>query len=408
MGKLLFGIHSSLRNLLGICLGLLVGLVLLSTSAMAGESPTVKDWNFLVFINGKNNLDQFGAMNINQMEEIGSSDKLNIIVEWGSLRRPSVDRLLIKKDSNTTNVTSPVVQSLGGKVDMGDYRSVVDFVKWAQATYPAKQTFLVIWDHGGGWHVLNNSQLQMNDISWDDRTGNVIKTEQLGPMTAEIEAILGHKLDILGTDACLMGMAEVADEIADHVSFFVGSQEVEPGDGWPYADFLRIWSANISSFDAAAVAKQLSRDYVEAYSGGVYGNQDVTMSAFDLSHQPHLRSSVKALATELLSLPAGQFATIRDAAMQSKAFYYSDYKDFVDFLDLGGQKGVNLTTAAAARLAYKNFVIANDQNTASTVHGLSIWLPTDKSSAMYMTRYLGLSFAKATGWGEVAKKILGN
>jgi hypothetical protein len=39
-------------------------------------------------------------------------------------------------------------------------------------------------------------------------------------------------LSIIGADACLMGMLEVAYEWKDRASFFVASEEIEPGDGW--------------------------------------------------------------------------------------------------------------------------------------------------------------------------------
>ena len=97
----------------------LAAILFFSFRALATD---IKDWNFLVFLNGINSLDSYGQLNINQMEQIGSNDKMNIIVQWGSLARPGVQRLLIKKDHDSSEVTSPVVQEMGA-VDMGDWRS---------------------------------------------------------------------------------------------------------------------------------------------------------------------------------------------------------------------------------------------------------------------------------------------
>ena len=36
-------------------------------------------------------------------------------------------------------------------VDMGDYRQVVNFVRWAKVNYPAKRYMLIIENHGDGW-----------------------------------------------------------------------------------------------------------------------------------------------------------------------------------------------------------------------------------------------------------------
>jgi cysteine peptidase C11 family protein len=48
--------------------------------------------------------------------------------------------------------------------------------------------------------------------------------------------LLGRKVDMVGMDACLMTMLEVAYQIRDHAEILVGS---EPGDGRPYDTVLR-------------------------------------------------------------------------------------------------------------------------------------------------------------------------
>ncbi|HWU42127.1 MAG TPA: clostripain-related cysteine peptidase, partial [Bdellovibrio sp.] len=142
-----------------LCLFLFLG-------ATSQAAEPMKEWNFLVFINGVNNLDSYGAQNINQMETVGSTDKMNILVQWGSWANPNVTRLLVQKDDDTSKVTSPVVQSLGG-TDMGDWKELVRFVEWANQNYPAKHYFIVVWDHGNGWHLTannTNSEIHAQDI----------------------------------------------------------------------------------------------------------------------------------------------------------------------------------------------------------------------------------------------------
>ena len=137
-------------NLAALVLSLSLSLVSFSLSARADDpnpQQGVKEWTMLVYLNGHNNLDSFGAININQMEQVGSTKDLNIVVQWASSQGGSTKRLLVKKDNDTNTVTSPVVQDMG-KVDMGDWHNVVEFVKWAHVKYPAKHYFLDIWDHG--------------------------------------------------------------------------------------------------------------------------------------------------------------------------------------------------------------------------------------------------------------------
>lgn len=41
----------------------------------------------------------------------------------------------------------------------------------------------------------------------------------------------GERIDLLGFDACLMGMMEVAYELQDHTDIMVFSEETIPGGG---------------------------------------------------------------------------------------------------------------------------------------------------------------------------------
>ena len=50
-------------------------------------APTTKaDWTVMVFLNAKNNLEPFSFGNCEQMAKVGSTDQVNVVVEFG---RPS-------------------------------------------------------------------------------------------------------------------------------------------------------------------------------------------------------------------------------------------------------------------------------------------------------------------------------
>ncbi|HUP56181.1 MAG TPA: clostripain-related cysteine peptidase, partial [Bdellovibrionota bacterium] len=245
--------------------------------AQASE-PAQKEWTMLVFLNGNNNLDQFGSLNLNQAETVGSTADINVVVQWASLKNKDVRRLLVTKDNDRRKVTSPVIENMG-KVDMGDYRNLVEFIKWGVKNFPAKRYFLDIWNHGSGWHdkLRRRGGFGFDDISSDDLSGNSISTEQLGMALRQASAEIGQKIDLYGNDACLMAMAEVAAEVAGGVKVFLGSQDLEPGEGWHYGDFLTLWAAKPAA-SAHEVSQMLVSSYVASYSGGSNGRQNVTLS----------------------------------------------------------------------------------------------------------------------------------
>lgn len=387
-----------------------------ASSTTSPAQPTVKEWTFLVFLNGNNNLDRFGSLNINQMETVGSTDDINIVVQWASYSAKKVQRLYVQKDFDETKVTSPVIEDMG-KVDMGDWRNVVEFVKWAKERYPAKHYFIDMWDHGSGWHelMLRNlgltRGLQINplDISWDDFTGNHITTKQLGQAMAESAKVLGQKVDLYGSDACLMAMAEVADEMADSVDVSVGSQEVEPGPGWPYDTFMARWAPKPTA-SPSDVAKFLTEEYVKSYSGGTNGTQDVTFSAFDLSKTEQLNLAMANLGMAVQKFSAAEKKKFITAAKATQSFTYSDYNDLLDFLDnlekaqisaLGSQ------VLSDVRAAASEYIVVN-QGTQMyrKATGLSIWVPRTKYSYDdYSALYGTMKFHEHTKWGDALKAV---
>jgi hypothetical protein len=398
-----------MRNILS---ALLMGFVLLTAGTAFANAPA-KTWTFLVYINGNNNLDSFGKANIIDMEKVGSNDQVNVVVEWASMSRHKTVRMLIKK--NTTgkgSVTSPVVQDLG-KVDMGDYRTLEDFIQWGVKNYPAEHYFVTVWNHGSGWHKLKKSAMahfSKPDISWDDNTDNSIKTEELGLVMADAAKIIGHKVDIYASDACLMAMGEVAAEMSDSVHYFAGSEETEPGSGWPYAKLLSHWEATPNA-SPADVAKILTEEYLKSYQGGSNGTQDVTFSAFDLSKLPALHEALAAFGTNLRQLTPIERSGVSRASSDTVRFTYSDYADLLDFiknLSKAEIKGIDTQLLANVKTAASDLIIANGVTSGyADATGLTIWIPQNSwSYKEHSERYKGMKFNVATQWGETMASLL--
>lgn len=384
-------------------LSLAAVLLLFGFSVHAQNQPPIKEWNFLVYVNGVNSLDSFGSMNINQMEEIGSTDKMNILVEWGSETFKTGKRLLIKKDNEKNKVTSPVVSEVQNP-DFGSPQQLSNFIDWAHKNYPAKKYFIVVWNHGSGWHKSQDNPLKLQDISYDERTGNTITTEQLGEVMAHAAQTIGHKVDIYGSDACLMGMIEVASEMSESVSYFLGSQELEPGEGWPYNVFLSKWQSNMEQ-SPADVAKLLSKEFTAAYSGGIYGNVDATMSVLDLNQIAPFQTAMAQFASELKTLNLAQMPRVQETVKQTKKFFV-DYFDIGNFLDNLDKNSITTSSASEVRKTFAQLVIANDQNVDNRTHGLSIWIPNASDLDYYWSRYKNLAFQKATAWGDFLTQLL--
>lgn len=395
-----------MRKLFFVLLGLFSFVLATTVNAAAPH----KTWTFLIFLNGKNNLDQYGKMNLKDMEKVGSNDQVNIVVEWGSYATGKTVRMLMKKSADSNNITSPILEDLGS-VDMGSYKTLEDFIQWGVQNFPADHYFIDVWDHGSGWHLqpgnLQAHTKKPTDISWDDLTGSSISTEQLGVVMKDAQSMIGHKVDIYGSDACLMGMAEVADEMSYAVDYFVGSQETEPGKGWPYADLLSAWES-IPNATAEQVAKLLVHAYVKSYENGSNGNSQVTFSAYNMNELPTFNAAVAKLGSEIHGLNQTQLSQIMNIAKSVQTFAYQDYRDVLDFankLMKANIDNVNQQTLLDLQTAILKLVTAHESTSEyKNANGISIWLPTSSYEYnAYSKRYDGLRFSVDTQWNDTLR-----
>src|SRR3989442_1590801 len=123
--------------------------------------------------------------------------------------------------------TSGAALSDLGEVDMADPASLVSFVTWGAAAYPARHYFLDLWDHGLGWQ----------GVILDTNPSAFMTTAQLASALSQIRTSLGRTVDIVGLDACRLTL-EIMDELQPYADYFVGSQKDEPLAGWPHDTFL--------------------------------------------------------------------------------------------------------------------------------------------------------------------------
>jgi hypothetical protein len=291
-----------------------------------------KKWTILVYVCADNDLERFGLQDINEMEEVGSSKDVNIVVQIDRLHGGQGDtiedgnwvgtrRYFVKRDNTKSKVTSPMVMNLG-ETNMGHKKTLADFLQWGVKTYPANNVAVVVWNHGMGWSGIAHDQdsheyMRVQDVAWALRQGQ----KTLSKVNKK-----ASKFAIVDFDACLMGTIEVAYEIADSTKFMVASEETEPGQGMPYADYLEPLVRN-PNLSAREFTKRMVGTYVYSYAKGgsatshVIQGSPVTKSAVDLSKVPALVKKFDNLAralldnhevyAKLLISEAGKFGGIR-------------------------------------------------------------------------------------------------
>jgi len=254
---------------------------------------------------------------------------------------------------------------------------------------------LVIWNHGGGFR---SPAYTAKDIAWDDTSGgDRITMPELEYALSAISTQMGKKIDIVGMDACLMAMTEVAYQIKDYADILVASEENEPGDGWPYDTILAQLVAN-----PLMPTEQLAKDIVNKYIY-FYSSYNVTQSAIDLSYMDTLTSQLSNLAWAIMADSLTLKSKYILASVSSQ--YYGD-PDFIDLYDFCNKvliysNNINVKNIALSiQQTLNSAVINSDYNggSVSDSKGLSIYFPWYYG---YNGYYNYTNFSQDTFWDEM-------
>ncbi len=409
---------------------LLLASLLITERAARAEEPVIKKWTFMVFMNADNDLDEFSVEDIKEMERAGLSGDVNVIVQVDRyklpVRRYDVSGRSFQSTADDWGIKSKKVMEIN-EVDMGDFKELVKFVKWAKENYPAKNYMLTIWNHGAGWKK-RGARGGLKGISYDDDSNNHISIKELGVAMTAIHGILGKPLDIFGMDACLMQMIEIACELKDGARFIVASEETEPGDGWPYHLILEPIYKN-PAIEARQLAKMIPQAYFHSYfnahdepgdspyskkrgSGGPYLKRikSTTLSALDCSYIDELVSATDSLSETLISTVSknkSELQAVAAAVAGSQKFYAYDNIDLGDLVYYISQNTRNKDIKEAAdrvKMIYKKVIVENKLtgDAKKDATGLAVYFPMET----FDEAYSGTKFAGITLWDELIQLVL--
>ncbi|HEY9246892.1 MAG TPA: clostripain-related cysteine peptidase [Candidatus Methanoperedens sp.] len=406
-----------------------------------------KKWTILVYLAGDNNLDEDGASDIAEMAKVGSNNDMNIVVQFDRAGTVGTQRFYITKGGGYPGDS---IADLG-ETNTGDPKVLVDFLKWGIATYPAEHYMAVLWNHGSGWNedevyekavslspekersscasmrALRFSKIRKamfsttideimkqpaknRAILYDDESKDFLDNAEMKKVLTEAAKFTpGKRFDIIGFDACLMNTIEVAYQLKDTAKIIVGSEETEPGSGWPYEEVLAAISEK-PSMTPQDLSKKIVDSYVNSYEKGA-DSEPVTMAAVNLEKISSVMSSLDRWANALKKNIAAKdtFNTVLLSSEKVQKFYYRTYKDISDFARLlkegSNVKEIQDTSAAvmdALEPGDNNFVIASKSLTdnMANAHGVSIYFPGCESYTKY---YDKLNFAKKCKWDEFIK-----
>lgn len=360
-------------------------------------------WTILVYLDADNDLESAGTANFDQMEMVGSTTDVRIIVQMDRIRGyddssgdwTDTRRYLVTRDTDSTTMKSVRLDDQPlGELDMADWHTLRDFVQWGKAEFPADHYCLVMWDHGTGWAFRSRSLAPAHRyIAADDTSGGHMDVTDIP------RALEGLNVDVIAFDACLMQQIEVAYELKGCASYMVASPAAEPSPGYNYYTLLARVRGDTTPLE---LSKAIVQDYARTYTAP---RRAIIYSALDLSRMDDLAAALDGFAR--LLIPNGPhtpgLSAARDNSLNYSTAdgginrYYRDPRDYARrcAAAIGPPADAPLAALEAALGAAVVAESHNPDTPAAT--GLGIYIP---SAYHYDPRYEMLTFTAATQWDE--------
>ena len=426
-------------------------------------------WNIMVYLDGDNNLEPYALVDFNEMEAWSgiTNYQANIIVlidritgystadgNWVGTRLYRITR--DPAGLNTTFISTRLA-GMGliatgdtDELNMGNGAVLAQFVDFVNNSYEADQSFIIFWDHGDGWrkpeapsapiavsgslkkgiipkftvwpNLSSKNKINIPDtkgVAYDESSAN----DYL--LNAEVRvALTGKGIDVIGYDACLMGMMEAVYELKDVADIMIGSPDLEPGNGWQYNDWLTRFS---TSYDATNLYKSVILSYSNQYAA----TATTTLAAYDLSKVNALFSALDTYTGQLLADTntwvnpgrtnyAGNIQSQIEFSIEHYGLYASGNGINTDLWELADK--LPKAGSAALKTAIQDAVLMEWHNATGTVmtgnpysHGLSLYFgdfvgqsaPIGMTTHMFNGYYLigtNGNFHATSLWNEYLKK----
>lgn len=401
-------------------------------------------WTVMVYMAGNNSLSDAADDDLREMRAVGSTEQVNVCAFVKQAGPAGARRMVVQREG-----AGEQVEELGD-IDSGDPQTVVDFVTWAHEKAPAERYALVLWNHGGGWRPGDLQQIyshvhgeqaaksrdgrsEMNvragqgvgralftttvrkilelptraarEICADDGSGHSLDTIELGSVCQAVQEMLGTPIELLGMDACLMSNLEVAYQVRGSVRHIVGSEDLEPGAGWPYREVLEAVNAE-PAVDGAGFGRIVVDCYVKSYAHEK-GAWPVTQAVVCTDGVEGISDAIDEFAGALRSDLAQSWPAVMTAQARAVRFEF----DLLDLATLcrgleAAEVPAPIKTAAGrvrSGLATDGYVLSEGHlgDEVEGCQGVSAYLPPPtKPVSPY---YKDLEFAKRHHWDELLK-----
>lgn len=412
-----------------------------------GDPPAQpKKWTYLFYINGNNFLSKQAPAQLRMLELAGGSDdNLNVVAQvarmkgsldgmtkdWSGVRRYEVPDTGMELDQNAMSAemlrelvppyTRGIVSFMKDDLldaDMGDPKTLSDFIKWGVQNYPAEHYCVV---------MLGPSQ-GMKGVMHDETTNHQMSPDQLKSALDDAAKATGKKVDIVAFDASNATQAEMLYALKDSTHYVIGSEGLVSGTGLSTPSVM--FELKKSSIDKTRTPEEVAQTFSMVSSMAVsQASFAPTTSCVDVTKMDGIRDAVNGFGSALINANLDKqhlrdlVDDTQEVAMPGDTRAYEGVKDIYHFAQLVSQDAT--ITDATVKAAAKQVMTSVDDALIGeahqggpyrNAHGISIFLPDnygfirpDTSPATagwdHKFNYEDLAFAKDSSWPKFLSSI---
>jgi len=449
------------------------------------------DWTVMVYIAAPDdNLLVPNLTLLDQLGKIGSSDRVHVVLQI-DMSALGAKRFFVNIGGQSPTLVQDL--TLPPRQNTGSIEAFIDFVNFVKANHEAKHYLAVLNGHGHGvqdfpgdesqplFEVTTSivtsahadttltigaaitSNIVVPQILPDNDPVDALTSRELKDAFEQASQILGTKIDIVGFDACLMSMIEIAMQIKESATLMVGSEQAIPSKGWPYPQIVdklilnpdleppKLAEVIVSEFVAFYEARdqnnrlkqsvtemlinnpsmepgQLAEKIVDGLAEAASQKEQVMLATCDLAKAEGLSDTIGALVPQLsqcLKIPELNLAVLR-ARFASLSFLDSDFLDLFNFCghlsealedepfatacsDNAGVCQQLKTTCEAIKdqisedgsgFVINRGITFSETSALKNARGISIYLP------LILPLYHELEFSKQTNWHGFLKEYM--
>ncbi|PWI46796.1 hypothetical protein CEE45_14930 [Candidatus Heimdallarchaeota archaeon B3_Heim] len=401
-------------------------------------------WTIMVYMAADNDLEEAGVNDLWEMRDANFGSEICVVVEFDGW-----DSCLVQDTDNSEYNASQRFRILGAggafinldntseERNMGDPRTLRNFIEFSINKFPAEHYCLVIWNHGLGWetgveewtdytsttnlrgppNILQNVDrsflTRQKGVCWDDRSfGDTLTESELTSALSD----LPDTLDVIAFDACLMGCIEVAYAIRNDAKFMVASEDSIGLSGFYYTGFLNKLSdfTSDSGIDPVNYGPERCAQFIvqETYDN-LFNHRELSMDiiqlgVIDLSKIQGLSNDLSELAEFINVMESAQLSTVCAELSFLTEFGLSEQIDLVKVVDVINRVSDEAISALKADILlqmqqtcvyqrYNNSIITSPS-------GLTVYAPW--CPELWISDYSEVSsFGEETGWSEAVSKL---